>query len=370
MKRLAALLLLTPVVCWGGDLPVASVPVAPADSTDPANAAAPVEAVTPPVVHERLRFGSFTLYTENDKYFAGTDQHYTNGFKLSALSTDLRSFTDESVPAVARGLARLLGNLVPPDHPYKLGLSFGQNIYTPTDTQTSDYIPSDRPYAAWLYGGVAFQVYHPPTEVGGTARLDVFEITAGVVGPAALGREVQNGIHSLIDVEQAEGWDNQIRNEFGANFIYERSYRYSSQNARTSWGTDLIPHAGFSLGNIFTYANAGFELRTGYRLPSDFGTNLIRPSGDSNGLRRSPFNIFLFAATDGRAVGRDITLDGNTFRDSPSIDKKPFVADVYAGLSLGTTHWQLTYAQAYRTREFEDQDTRSVFGSLSVSFFY
>lgn len=332
-------------------------------ATSVANAAVPVE-------EKPLKFGSFTLYTENDKYFAGTDRNYTNGLKLSALSTDLRSFTDDSVPAPIRGLSRLFGGLLDGDKPYKLGLSLGQNIYTPTDTATTAYQPDDRPYAAWLYLGVAFQVYHPPATEDGVARLDVFEVNAGVVGPAALGREFQNGFHDLIDVDHANGWDHQIHNEPGVNLVYERKYRWATAGARTGWGADLIPHAGVSLGNIFTYANAGFEARAGYALPADFGSNLIRPSGDSNALKRAPFNVFLFAATDGRAVARDITLDGNTFRDSPSIDKKPFVADFYAGLGLGTTHWQLTYAQNYRTIEFEGQDKRSVFGSISLSFFY
>ena len=330
----------------------------------------PAPADVPSVDHASLRFGSLTVYSENDKYFAGTDEHYTNGFKLSVLSTDLRSFTDDSVPAPVRGLSRLLGGLISDDKPYKLGLSLGQNIYTPQDTATPLYQPDDRPYAAWLYLGVAFQVYHPPATVGGTARLDVFEVTAGMVGPAALGQEVQNGFHDLIGAEHAQGWDNQIHNEPGLNLVYERKYRFSTADARTGWGADFIPHAGLSLGNVSTYANAGFELRAGYRLPADFGSNLIRPSGDSNSLRRAPFNIFLFAAADGRAVLRDITLDGNTFEDSPSIDKKPLVADLYAGLGFGTASWQLTYAQAYRTIEFQGQDERSVFGSISVSFFY
>ena len=324
----------------------------------------------PPVEHAELRFGSLTVYSENDKYFAGTDEHYTNGLKISALSTDLRSFTDDSVPAPVRGIARLLGGFISDNKPYKLGLSLGQNIYTPKDTETPLYQPNDRPYAAWLYLGVAFQVYHPPTTEGGRARLDVFEVTAGMVGPSALGEEFQNGFHDLIGVAHAQGWENQINDEPGLNLVYERKYRFSTAGARTSWGADFIPHAGFSLGNVSTYANAGFELRAGYRLPADFGSNLIRPSGDSNALRRPPFNIFLFAAADGRAVLRDITLDGNTFEDSASIDKKPLVADLYAGLGFGTAHWQLTYAQAYRTIEFQGQEERSVFGSISVSFFY
>lgn len=310
-----------------------------------------------PVEHEPIRFGSLSIYTENDKYFAGTDQHYTNGLKLSLLSSDLRGHL--------KFLDALAG-----DNPRKLGLSFGQNIYTPEDTQTTAYIPNDRPYAAWLYLGASFQVYRPAAETGGTDRLDVFEVTAGVVGPAALGREFQNGFHDIINVAHAEGWDNQLENEPGLNLVYERKYRFATADARKSWGADFIPHAGVSLGNVFTYANTGFEVRAGYALPADFGSNLIRATGDSNAHRRAPFSIFLFGAVDGRAVARDITLDGNTFKDSHSIDKKPFVADLYAGIGIGGRCWQLTYAQAYRTIEFEGQDDRSVFGSISLSFFY
>jgi len=346
--------------------PLSAAASAAADA--PAPAAEPAAPV--PIELERLRFGSISLYTENDKYLGGTDEHYTNGLKLSLLSTDLRSFSDDSVPAPVRGLSKLFGSWVEPDQAYKLGLTLGQNLYTPADTATSVYQPNDRPYAAWLYMGVAFHVYHPATETGGTDRLDVFEINAGVVGPPALGREAQNGFHDVIGVAHAEGWSNQIDSEPGMNFVYERKYRFATCNARTGWGADVIPHAGLSLGNVFTYANAGFEVRGGWCLPADFGSNLIRPSGDSNGPRRAPFNILVFAATDGRAVARDITLDGNTFSDSPSVDKNPFVADLYAGAGIGTTHWQLTYAQAFRTREFRGQDHNSVFGSFSLTFFY
>jgi hypothetical protein len=335
-------------------------------------AARGADEVTPPSIQtdDRLHFGSLTVYSENDKYFAGTDEHYTNGFKISALSTDLRSFTDASVPAPIRGISRLLGSLVSPDKPYKLGLSLGQNMYTPQDTSLTTPDPADRPYAAWLYLGVAFQIYRPPAEAGGVARLDVFEVTAGVVGPAALGEQTQDTVHNIIGVPHAQGWSHQLHNEPGLNIVYERQYRFSTADARVGWGADFIPHAGLSLGNVATFANAGAEVRAGYALPADFGSNLIRPSGDSNALVRRPFCLFLFAAVDGRAVVRDITLDGNTFEDSPSVDKRPVVADLYAGLGFGTRRWQFTYAQAYRTKEFYGQGDRSVFGSISVSFFY
>lgn len=334
-------------------------------------AALPALADTPPEPATPRHRGSLTVYSENDKYFAGTDQAYTNGFKISYLSGDLQNLTGDDTFAPARYFARSLGRLVPDGHVYKAGFSLGQNIYTPVDTQTTTYIPGDRPYAAWLYAGVALHVLYPEALGGRADRLDVFEINLGLVGPSAVGEDVQNGFHEVIDVARANGWDNQIKDEPGVNLIYERRYRFSTAGARESWGLDFIPHAGFSLGNVFTYANAGAELRAGWRMPADFGSNLIRPSGDSNPDRKRPrFGVFLFGAFDGRAVARDITLDGNSFKDSPDIDKEPLVADFYAGVGISTPYLQLRYAQAYRTKEFEGQDDSQVFGSLSATILF
>lgn len=332
-------------------------------------------ALTPETVeNDRLQFGSVSLYSENDKYFAGTDQHYTNGVKISFLSTDLSSFTEEPVPKSIQQLARTLRKLVPPGRDVKLGLSLGQNIYTPVNIETPVPQPFDRPYAAWLYGGVAFEVYQPPrffaTGHRAFAQLDTLEVTLGMVGPAALGKQAQNNIHHLIGVAPADGWSNQIHNEPGLNLGYERKYRYSTANNRSGWGADFIPHAGLSIGNVFTYANVGFEVRGGWCLPADFGTNLIRPSGDSNSRRSSVWRAFLFLAADGRVVARDLTLDGNTFRASPSVERETFVGDMLGGFAIGTRHWQFTYTQVRRTREFTMQQEASVFGSISVTFYY
>jgi lipid A 3-O-deacylase len=340
-------------------LPFATLVVAPAFADTPPEPAAP------------RHNGSLTFYTENDKYFAGTDQAYTNGFKVSYLSGDLRDLTGADTAAPARWFARSLGRLVPDGSGYKAGFSLGQNLYTPVDTATTAYQPDDRPYAAWLYAGVALHVLNPDSLGGRADRLDVFEVNLGVVGPSALGEDTQNTVHEIIDVARANGWDNQLEDEPGVNLIYERRYRFSTAEARADWGADLIPHAGLSLGNVFTYANAGAELRAGWRLPADFGSNLIRPSGDSNpDHKRPPFGVFLFGAFDLRAVARDITLDGNTFEDGPDIDKEPFVADLYAGVGLSTPYLQLRYAQAFRTKEFKGQDDSQVFGSLSATFLF
>ncbi|WP_460994321.1 lipid A-modifier LpxR family protein, partial [Staphylococcus aureus] len=52
---------------------------------------------------------------------------------------------------------------------------------------------------------------------------------------------------------------------------------------------------------------------------------------------------YLFAGVDARAVARNIFLDGNTFKDSPSVDKFPLVADANAGLALTYDQLRISY---------------------------
>ena len=80
-----------------------------------------------------------------------------------------------------------------------------------------------------------------------------------------------------------------------------------------------------------------------------------------------PFGIHAFVTTDGRWVLRDITLDGNTFKDSHSVDKRPFVGEIGAGLALTKGRWKFALARYYRSREFEGQPEAPVFGSFTIS---
>jgi hypothetical protein len=319
-----------------------------------------------------VRFGSLTFYSENDKYFAGTDQHYTNGFKVTALSADLGRLSTELKYQPVQSLARRLRALAEPGHSYRFGVSLGQNLYTPVDIHTNTYQPGDRPYAAWLYVGTTFQVYHPVPEPAAFSRpavLDTFEVNLGMVGPAALGRQIQNGVHDIIGVGRANGWAHQVRNEPGLVLTAERKWRFSTVRARTGWGADFIPHLGATAGNIFTHASAGAELRLGWRLPEDFGTSLIRPSGDSNANRRAPLGFFAYTAWEGRAVAHNLTLDGSFFRSGPDIPGRDVVQDFVGGIGIGTAHWQFVYSQARRGREFKAQSADADFGSISLTFF-
>ena len=71
--------------------------------------------------------------------------------------------------------------------------------------------------------------------------------------------------------------------------------------------------------------------------------------------------------SDARWVVRDITLDGNTFRNSHSVDKRPFVGDIGYGVAVMRGKWKFALARYHRTREFDGQKETPVFGSFTIS---
>ena len=74
-----------------------------------------------------------------------------------------------------------------------------------------------------------------------------------------------------------------------------------------------------------------------------------------------------FVSVDARAVAHDITLDGNAWKRSGSVDKRVFVADLGLGLTVSRGPWKLTVARYNRTREFASQQLRPVFGSVTIT---
>ncbi len=315
-----------------------------------------------------------TFFFEND-LFGNTDQNYTNGIKLSLASPDLGRFEDAEYFG---GWIDLWDNMIPfiyeaegiKNVQKSVVVSLGQKIFTPQDLQQTALIPNDRPYAGWLYIGTAF---HTKT----LNRLDSVELQLGMIGPASLAEEAQNFVHEVRGFKTAKGWDNQLNNEPAFAIIYEQKRRFRPKNFYDKWGFDVIGHGGFALGTVYTYGNVGAEARIGWNLPADFGTSLIRPGGDTNApvdssdprlSAQGGFSVHAFAAITGRAVLRDIFLDGNTFSSSHSIEKKNLVGDLIVGASAIIGGIKFSYAQVFRTREFVGQADSTNFGSISVSW--
>lgn len=153
------------------------------------------------------------------------------------------------------------------------------------------------------------------------------------------------------------------------NLSYKRSWRSWIESEALGLELDATPYVGGALGNAFTHVNSGVVLRFGDDLPADYGPPRIRPTlpGSDFFIPQQTFGWYIFAGIDGRVVGRNIFLDGNTFRDSPSVDKKWLVGEVTAGVAMTIGGVRVAYTHVIRSREYEGQDENDRFGALSVS---
>jgi len=304
---------------------------------------------------ESTKTGTLSFVLEND-LFSNVDRHYTNGVRLVWVPDPV-----SSTPEWAVKLARLVP-LFPEQGEARVGFALGQSMFTPSNITIADPSLDERPYAGWLYGTISLGVKSG-------RQLDQFGITLGMVGPASLAEESQKFVHKVIGSDEPRGWDTQLKNEAGLVLTYQRSWRELAAKTFLKNDLDFSPHVGGALGNVFTYANAGITMRYGRKLPNDYGPPRIQPGlpGTSDFSPVSDFGWYLFAGIDGRVVARNIFLDGNTFRDSRSVDKYPLVGDLQFGAVLDWPSIRLSYTHVLRTREYQTQDDSDEFGAVNVS---
>ncbi|HEY5893428.1 MAG TPA: lipid A deacylase LpxR family protein [Chthoniobacterales bacterium] len=315
--------------------------------------------------------GTITVYFEND-LFAGTDRYYTNGTRLSFTSENFTAIEDAPRLPLVRPILAAIPYFQNENFQKDIGFSLGQNTYTPDDTETSERIPGDRPYAGWLYLGFSIDRKNQ-------FQRDAFGVQLGVVGSYSYAEETQQLIHEIRGFDMPAGWDNQLSNEFGVLLTYQRTWRWPHLESRRGLGFEILPHVGAAAGNVAIYASAGAEARLGLNLPDDFGTAPLEaatiteaPLSGEAAVPRARFDVglYVFGRVEGRLVGHNIFLDGNTFQDSQSVNHKPLVGDLSVGAAINFRNTKLAYAFVYRTQEFSGQASGQLFGSLTLSIAY
>lgn len=298
--------------------------------------------------------GVWTLLFEND-FFYNSDNNYTSGLGLAWAAPP------NAAPEWAVESARRLP-WFPVEGVLRHGYVMGQNVYTPQDVRLADPPRDDRPYAGWLYGAIGLGI-----EAG--ALYDQVALTLGVIGPASLGEAGQKAVHKIKGAKATRGWDTQLKNEPGIVLSYQRNWRGVVTTTLAGLDLDVMPHVGGALGNVHTYANTGAMLRLGRRMVRDLGPLRIAPNPPVSGYFAPSDGVtwYLFVGVDGRAVARNIFLDGNTFQDSRSVDKKPFVGELHTGFAMTWRALRVTYTHVQHTREFETQTRGEEYGAIAIS---
>lgn len=311
-----------------------------------------------PTVPRKPAVVSFS--TENDFFGGGTDRNYSNGLRIERVSG-----ADNVHPGL-EWVAHRLPWIDLDRTELRQGFALSHAIFTPEDTQAFVPDPTDRPYAAWLALSSTVAASSAHTQ-------DTLQVNLGIVGPSAAGEFVQNTWHEIIGAPTAKGWDYQLKDEPGVEIIAQRLQLFDGPDLPLGLKTDFGAHVAVALGNVRTYGATGLTARIGWDLDSSFGPPRIRPalSGAGEfvpGTADDPFGGYFFVGVDGRAIARDMFLDGNLWRDGPRVeDRRTVVGDLQAGVAIHYRSVQLAFTFVNRTEEFVRQDGPQRFGALSIS---
>jgi len=290
------------------------------------------------------------------------DRHYTQGFKLIYLEPGAAPSWWARATQLSR-LERWLPNVGIEPHGTNFGLLFGQNIYTPQNKSATNHVTDDRPYAAWMYMGLAIQ--RRGVTVFDIPVLESFELDLGVIGPEAQGGRSQNALHQARKLQTFDGWGTELRTEPAFVFKYGRAWKLAF-NEESGHYFDVIPDIGVDLGTVRVAGNIGGTARLGFNLPDDFGVQTIDSAIVlANGKSHGPIGFYIFGQAEGRAIARNLFLDGNTYRSSFHVTKKPLVADLVYGAALTFgQHFEMSWTRVERTEEFDGQRGNDRFGSI------
>ena len=299
--------------------------------------------------------GAFSLLFEND-IFDNTDHDYTNGVELGYTTAP------DDTPRWAVDWARALPFFGESGGDVRTRYAIGQAIFTPTDISLADPPLTDRPYAGFLYGAMGLVA-------DDGSHLDQLQLTLGMVGPASLAGNSQNFVHDLIRDKEAMGWHFQLRDEPGLVLSYERMMKIVPPQSLLGGVLDIEPHFGGAIGNVYDYANLGVMARFGFNLPKDYGPLRIQPSlpGSDYFEPTAGFGAYVFAGVDGRAIARNLFLDGNSFEDSRSVSKKWLVGDLALGAALTFDAFRLAFTHVVRSREYATQSRPDRFGAVDLT---
>jgi lipid A 3-O-deacylase len=295
---------------------------------------------------------TITIQLENDSTRPGSDNYYTSGERIAYTSP---------TGAVPGPLASL-GHMLLGEGQQRFAAELSQNIYTPLLDKLASPPLNDRPYAAVLMGTMSLI---QDTDTTRTA----LALGLGVIGPDALGKQVQNGFHTLIGQGSVGGWSTQLGNQPVIQLTADRTWRMPLGNLG-GLESDVLPSVTVGAGTFRIYAEAGGTVRIGQGLQSDFGAPRIRPglTGTDAYMPTLPFAWYVFAGVDGQAVAWDETLDGLPFETSRHVNRTPFVGEFQAGVTLMAWGARFTAMQVLQSNEFQSQRNGLFqFTSASVS---
>jgi hypothetical protein len=244
--------------------------------------------------------------------YSATDYEYTHGTRIW-----LESPAFDFLPRVFPGMIRCSEASA-----CRHRITIGQDIYTPRREAVVP-IEGERPHAAWLYASLETNGYdaHATTAV---------RIGLGVLGPPALGEEMQTVVHRWLDFRTPRGWDHQLP--------FEPTVQVGITRTAQLFGVD----------------DDVVSATTGYDLAADLGNVLAQVQADIVAMvcvgsitcslthGGAGYGFSARGKAGSRLVLRNTFLDG-TLRESRSVEKEYWVPNAAAAFAIHLRRFLLRY---------------------------
>lgn len=246
--------------------------------------------------------------TLDNDFFVNEDNGYTNGVYVSFYDVRDNPQSSREPDFWVRPLMWSMPTNQKVDSSVNV-YSAGQTLTTPYDIEAE--VP---PEGAFPYAGL---LSFTNTYIAITPNYaDRVSTTLGVVGPLAMGEQTQKAVHKVISAKTPKGWDTQLDNEVVFELSRARTWR--------SWVSDtgkmdLLSGAHASIGTLRSGVSTNLMLRYGHNLDNSYATALLADSRTSNPIAVNK-GWFVYLGLGLNHTFNQIFTDGNTFRDSRSID--------------------------------------------------
>lgn len=267
------------------------------------------------------------LHYDND-LFTGTDYYYTQGYAVEVVHPALRK----------NPLTHLL--IRPKGSQKQYGLAFEHTGFTPTSIRSNAIRIGDRPFAA----AMLLKTSSTATDTLRRVRI-VSVLSTGMMGPVALGSEIQTSLHRLTNGVEPRGWHNQIRNDVVLNY----ALTYEKQLVAYRHALSVSALGQVQAGTFSDKLQTGVVLMGGW---------LNAPFGPAPNRRRLPMQLYAYAQPIVSLVCYDATLQGGLFnRGSPYVIPADQLTRVTLQMNMGVVftykNLYLEYNQSVLSREFE-----------------
>lgn len=197
------------------------------------------------------------------------------------------------------------------------------------------------------------------------------------MAPLAAGKQVQDFVHRFGHSSIARGWENQLPNELVANFNGMFKKKLGRIGNPRRWSADLTLDGDFGVGTALVFAEGALEIRAGFNVPPGFAfvpDPLGRTVAHDSTLRNTDRQgLAVYVSIIGREVAMPyfVFLDGNLFRDSPSVENETFLSQLITGLHISWRRWSV-HLSAWRSsngvRLPHIPDPSNDFGTIAIDW--